>query len=73
VVEKWDNSTDVNRGEPVASRRLSSFVVQSNCHDQAARLLTPDDKQEWLKIAEQWWILAEATEQSEPTIKAAAV
>ena len=38
----------------------------AECHEQAARSFAPRDKEQWLKIAEQWWILAEATEQSEP-------
>jgi hypothetical protein len=36
------------------------------CHEQAAKSIAPHDKQQWLKIAEHWVKLAEATEQSEP-------
>jgi hypothetical protein len=35
------------------------------CHEQAAKSLTPHDKQQWLKIAEHWLELAETTELSE--------
>jgi hypothetical protein len=38
----------------------------AECHEQAARSLAPRDKQQWLKIAEHWLKLAEATEQAKP-------
>jgi hypothetical protein len=46
-------------------RQVDEFRKNAiECQQQAEKSLTPHDRQQWLKIAEHWLKLADATEQS---------
>jgi hypothetical protein len=37
----------------------------AECQEEAAKLINPSDRQQWLKIAEHWLKLADAIDQNE--------